>query len=394
MTHFNPKTNSLTVETPRFHEGSHSQFILPTRMGFRWRHFNHRIAIWKFNLAQNGGDHPWADELRAHSLGGPFSEHLGKEERPRLKYGFDHVTADSVDQLGAARRKLNVIIDSSGIASGTRRFDREELCLSGYQDVVAVITGFGFDTSIPQNSFFPSGYHPAHGYLTRGLGGRVAVTEITDREIEISYWLRYGFGAAMDRPRHNEALLDARVGGELDLALLGTSEVPIQRGDVHYELEYDEPAIAVQQPIDPAPKRLQRIRLDGKPSAPAGLYGIQAFNFELTPHTSCEWNRNWPLGDQFRGEHGEYPKCGAPGYYIRELTVDLRREHFSPATGEATFLFDGYASNSTLSIPFHRMRSEFSGSMVWLQADVTTDSISFDSEFSTGASAFALADMG
>ncbi len=383
---------SVRARSPGFDRGAHPHFVLPHRMGYRWRYFNHRIAAWKFGLSHEGDDE-WADHLRAHSLGGPYSDGLVTYERPRLKFGYQRIEADSVRRLGAARRRLEVTLGPTGRIRLRRSFDRRELNLAGYPDLVPVITGFGFDTDVDQSSWFPGSYPPHHGYLSRGLGAAVETVALTERSVEIEVWLRFGFGAAMDRPHHNEALLDAQVGAELDIALIGASETPVHTGEVAYDLAYDEPKLGVEQSLPPASLDQQRIRLTGLHDAPAGIHGIQAFNFDLTPERSCRWNEDWPYGDDLRGEHGGHPTYGPPGYYLRELTVDLRRDTYDPETGEAEFLFNGYASNATLSLPFHPFCSRFTGRMVWLQTDATTRTVDFDSEFETGARTFPLAAM-
>lgn len=393
MERYCPSAPSVIVETPTYDRGAHPSFVLPTRMGYRWRHFNHRVAAWKFGLLRDGDGHPWADRLQTRSVGGPFSNDLLRDERPELKFGYQRIDVDSVERIGAARRRLDVLLDSPGAHRVDERFDREELDLSGYRQVVAVLTGFGFETDVPQPVSYPNAYRPGHGYLTRGLGARVQVSEVDERSIELSVWLRYGIGAAMDRPHHNEALLEARIGAEIDFALIGVTDVPVHRAGVSYETEYSEPKIAVGAPLESIPDRLKRVQLDGTASAPAGFVGIQGFNFELTPSTSCRWNRDWPLGDHLRGDDRGHPEYGAPGYYLRELTVDLERERFDPDSGRAAFLFDGFASNSTFSIPFHPLNSEFSGEMVWIQAPGERRDVEFASEFPTGTALFGLDQM-
>lgn len=389
----NPDVPAVHVQSPAFDERAYPHFILPTRMGYRWRYFNHRIAAWKFGLARNG-DHPWADALRAHARGGPFSENIGEEECPRVKFGYQRIEVDSIERIGAARRKIDVTIGPDGLYRSTFSLDRDALHLSGYSEVVPIITGFGFDTSIPQSRLFPSNYHPGHGYLTRGIGAGVEVADLDDRSLDLDLWLRYGFGASMDRPHHNEALRDARVGAELDIALIGVSEVPVSEGRVDYEIAHDEePKIGVEEQLPPAPERDKRLILQGTPRAPAGIWGIQAFNFALTPERDCRWIEDAPFGDDFDGPGGAHPEYGKPGFYIRELTLDLQQKAYDANSGEAAFVFDGYASNATMSIPFHCMHSAFTGRMVWLQTGGTTAPYDFSSAFETGVSDFAFSEM-
>ncbi|MFB6264079.1 MAG: hypothetical protein ABEL76_10715, partial [Bradymonadaceae bacterium] len=154
-----------------------------------------------------------------------------------------------------------------------------------------------------------------------------------------------------------------------------------------------EPKIGVDRPVPSVSDERARIELLGEPRAPAGLMGLQGFDFDLTPDRSCEWNRGWPMGDEFRGERGGHPDYGPPGVYLRELTVDLTRHRYDRDTGEARFSLDGFASNATHSIPFHPFRSRFRGRMAWLQIEGAGPPIQFDSPFAPRQRSFPLADM-
>jgi hypothetical protein len=384
-----------TIETPRA-DGADpvSNFVVPSRMGYRWKHFNHRISVWKFGLACNGGREPWADHVTAHSIGGPFSTHLLDRERPVLKFGFQRVDLDSTQHVGATRRRFDVSLDASGCHRGEYMFDREALGLEGYETIVPIVTGFGFDTDVDQPALYPSSYNPAHGYLTRGLGVDVRRVDIDARSVTIAVELRYGFGTAMDRPHHNEALLYARLAAELDIAFIGLDGVPWETGGVEYRLDGDEPKIGVDEPVPPADTDETRVQLQGRPRAPMGCVGIQGFDFDLTPTRSCRWSTDWPLGDHLRGDGGSHPVYGSPGYYVRELTLDVESKHYDPSTGRAEFAFEGFASNATRSIAFHPLEARFRGRMAWFQIEGARPAVRFDSDFPTGRSEFALDEMG
>ncbi|MFB6264080.1 MAG: hypothetical protein ABEL76_10720, partial [Bradymonadaceae bacterium] len=214
----------------------HRRFLIPNRFGYRWRHFNHRVALWGFHLDQNRS-HPWADHLTARAAGGPFSTGLGPVEQPLLRFGYQRVDTGTDEATAAARCDIETTIGPDGADRGTFLLDRAELGLEHCDDVTAMLVGFEFDTDIPQPGHFPDAYDPAHGYTTRGLGVDVEVTAIDDGAISLDYWVRFGFGAAMDRPYHNEALLDARVGVEVHVALVGSSDLPIRTGSADYLLE-------------------------------------------------------------------------------------------------------------------------------------------------------------
>lgn len=384
----------IIVRSPSFDERALPSFIIPQRMGYRWKHFNHRISKWKFGLARNGSGHPWADHLAAHSVGGPYSTGLVSGEHPSVKFGFQRVELDSPRTVGAARRQLTVTLGPSGVFHGRHTFDRRALNLRNYKSIVPLITGFGFDTDVRQPNVYTSAYDPAHGYQTRGLGAGLDVVEMDEHSVTVAFSLRYGFGSSMDRPHHNEALLDARVGAELDIALVGVNDVPVHCGEVGYEMDYEEPQLAIEQAIAPAPDHQKRVVIDGAKGAPEGIVGLQSFNFDLTPSRSCSWNDDWPGGDELRGGNGGHPRYGQPGYYIRELTLAIDREAYDSSSGKASFLFDGYASNATHSIAFHPMHSRFEGRMVWLQTDGALGPHTFARDFETGRSEFSLLDFG
>lgn len=385
---------AVHVRAPAFDERALPSFIIPHRMGYRWKHFNHRISVWKFGLARaDNPGHPWADHLSAHTVGGPFTVGSVSGEHPRVTFGYQRVELDSTRRLGAARRQILVTLGPDGHYRGRHTFDRRAINLRGYSRVVPLITGFGFDTNIEQPKLYTPKYDPSHGYQTRGIGARVKVVDIDEESVTLEFALRFGFGSSMDRPNHNEALRDARVQAELDVALVGVNDVPIHTGEVGYDLEYDEPLIAVEQDIPSPPEDRTRVTLQGDPGASFGFTGMQSFNFELAPRRSCGWNAGWPMGDDLRAEAGRHPIYGPPGYYIRELALHLELESYDAETGEASFQFEGYASNSTRSVAFHAMRNNFSGRMAWVQADGSAGRHRLTRAFPTGSSRFSLLDF-
>lgn len=358
-----------------------TQFVVPTRMGFRWRYFNHRISNWSFDPTPEG-------RLDVKARGGPYSARLGEEEYPSLDYGFLRVAGDRRYGPVATPRSLEVVVGPSGLYCARHRWGIDELGLGAYDRVVALLYGFGFDTGIPQTSQYPAGYSAANGYLSRGLGAGVRVVSRTDDEVEVGYWLRYGIGTSLDRESHNEATLEARIGGRIDMLLVGFDGDRPEHGRVEYDLEYSEPRIAVEQEIaGPRPEQ-RRVQFERARPRGFGVYGLQAFNFNLTPRRSCRWTRDWPLGDEMRADRGGPRAYGPPGYYVREMTVSVDRNSESDAGGD--FELEGYASNATYSIPFHRFRSHFAGRMIWLPARAEVERGERSGPFTTGAASFSL----
>lgn len=358
-----------------------SEFVVPTRMGFRWRYFNHRISNWSFDPTPEG-------RLDVEARGGPYSAGLGEQEYPLLDYAYLRVDGDDEGGPVATAKSLEVVLGPSGLYRGTQSWDIEELGLAGYDRIVALLYGYGFDTGIPQTSHYPAGYRASNGYLSRGLGAGVEVVSRGADRLEVGYWLRYGIGASLDRPAHNEATMEARIGGRVDLLLVGFDGASAERGGVEYELEYGEPRIGVEQGIAGPTEEQRRLRPSPSLGAAAGLYGLQAFNFDLTPRRSCRWTREWPLGDELRADEGGPELYGPPGYYVREMTVSVDR--VGEPGNESDFEIEGYASNATHSIPFHPFRSHFAGRMVWLPVDTEVVREERKGPFATGAASFSL----
>ncbi|MFB6371554.1 MAG: hypothetical protein ABEN55_00225, partial [Bradymonadaceae bacterium] len=84
---------------------------------------------------------------------------------------------------------------------------------------------------------------------------------------------------------------------------------------------------------------------------------------------------------------------GKPGFYLRELTVDLRLANFDAESGTGTFLFNGYASNATEAIGFWGLTSHFTGDFTWIQAGEVSESVRYEQDFETGTTTIDLADM-
>ena len=372
-----------------------SKFVIPHRMGYSWKKLNHRVSKWGFELT-GGKSTCRAKKLDATFVGGTFSTGgtANVDDTPKLKYGFTERTAGSSKAVGIARRTIEVTIDSSGLAKGTKEYDREALKLMHYEKVIPLIEGFAFDTDVKKPKDYPEDYDPAHGYCTRGIGASLETKELDDETVTLDYRLRFEPGLSPDREPHNKAVPHAKMKGRLDLLLVGTTTSPLETGSVDYTVKYPKPKPLEEDDHPPASETKQQIILKGASDRGKGLYGVQSFNFELTPRIDCGSNGDCPEGETCNDDGSCTEKQGKPGFYIREISVDTKLKSFDESTGEATFLLNGYASNSTTFVGFWGMKNHFTGRIAWIQTGDAPDAVRHEEEFETGSSTFELSEMG
>lgn len=373
---------------PRYDEAACADAVVPHRFGFRWELVNHRVSKWDLQLTEAGREDCRPRMLETEVVGGTFS--TDDSDTPTLKYAFQDRTADSSQRFGTARRSLNLTISPEGVAEGTKTLDRADLNLEHFPRIVAFIDGFRFDTDIEQPESYPEDYNPAHGYTLHGVGASVEIEETSAESIELSYRLRFEPGASPDREKLNRTLAHAQVGGRLDLLLVGTSS-PVQTGSVETTASYPKPD--PQSAFEPPPEEQRRVELEGEPGEPAGIYGISSFDVDLTPQIECSSDSDCPEGETCESGGDCTETLGDPGFYLREITVDLELLNYDRAAGEATFLLTGFASNSTDFVAFWPMQTEFTGRMRWIQVGGASGSVRYDRAFETGKTVFPLVDM-
>ncbi len=373
-----------------FDEEACSEFVVPSRLGFRWDAINHRYSSWNHELGREDDQRCRATRLAVSHVGGDFSE--GNDETPHLKYGFRERTGSPPAGVGAARRQIDVAIGPDGEAVGSETFQRADLNLREYEDVVALVEGFGFETDVEQSNDYPDDYDPGEGYTLHALGASLDA-DAREETVELDYRLRVQPGASPDRTTHNEAVPHARLEGRLDVLLVGVGDAARTDGSVEYSYAHEKPTAFEPDDFSPAPEDDQRIALDGAPGFAPGMFGLRSFEFELTPDRECESADDCPEGESCREDATCTREIGPPGFYLREMTVDLDLESYDAESGEATFLLNGYASNASEAIGFWPMRVEFSGAMTWLQTDSVSETYRSESPFETGETNFELDDM-
>lgn len=382
--------DSGSSEGPRYDESACANAVVPQRFGFRWEKVNHRISKWDLQLTESSEEDCRPRLLKTEIVGGNFSE--DNIDRPTLQYGFQDRTAASARQLGTARRSLEVTISPSGVASGTETFDRDALDLQHFPRVIALIDGIRFDTDTEQPDSYPDDYNPAHGYTVHGIGASAEVSDLSEESVHVSYRLRFDPGASPDRDKLNRALEHARVEGRLDVLLVGTS-APTHAGSVSTTITHPKPENGKDRRFAPPPEQERLIALKGEPERPVGLYGLSSFEFELTPQINCEQDSDCPEGEACRSDGSCTEKFGEPGFYVRELSVDLRLDDYDRSSGEGLFVLTGFASNTSEFVAFWSMQTDFEGSMRWIQTAGASGAVRYSRDFQTGAATFPLVEM-
>lgn len=376
-----------------------SSAVIPNRLGLAWKELNHRYSVLDLQLGETSSEDCLPERLQTEFIGGPYSGSSGSsgsggiDDTPILEYGFQTRDSTGEPDVAFVRRNFKRTFEASSDLEETRTYTRESLQLRGYENVVAVIEGFRIDTDVEQVEDYPEDYDPAHGYTVHGLGASVDVTTVTDGEIDLHYRLRFEPGPSPDREDLNRAVEHARVSARLDILLIGLSEAPTTSGSVDYRVEYPEPKVGEDDDFPPPPEQKRRIVLEGTPDRPRGFWGIGAFDFELSPRIDCTSDRDCPASERCLETGRCTDDLGEPGFYLRELSVDIALEEYDRAEGTAAFLFDGYASNATNLVGFWPMRSDFTGTVRWIQAENASPQIRYESEFETGRADFALDEM-
>ncbi len=377
---------------PTFNRDACASLVAPQRMGFRWETLNHRVSLWSVGLERDGCK---PRSLEAGVVGGNFSTGEGPaiSDTPSLKYGFQSYRADSPDPIGVAHRTFASTLGDTRQVEKTVTFQRESLELEHYERIVPILEGFEFRTDVEQSDTYAEDYNPARGYTLAGIGVSVEVVEQSSSRVHLRYRIRFQPGASADRLEHNRAVPKARIGARLEVALIGTPSGRVRTGSTDYELAYEKPEPGEESLERPSAEQA-RIELSGQSGGPRGFWGLQRFDVQLEADVTCDRNGDCPKGDTCQQSSSQCRQTfGPPGFYMRELTVDLTRESYDAETGRAAFQLEGFASNTSDFVSFYSLRSQVSGRMAWFQVGGAGEPRRFERTFETGRTSFDWASL-
>lgn len=343
------------------------EVVLPTGLGLGWTELNHRVSRWGLRLDR---DDCLAETLVVDHVGGSYSDGALREDVPMVDFGYQtYATGDGV----AARVSVQTTIDRS--EKGDRVvFSRDELGFADERHVVAFVEGVRFDTAIEQADDYPTHYDPALGYTTRGFGARVeARTDGPD--VELTYSLRFATGGTVDRPFMTAASRRARIGCELDVVLVATTQRPR--------------SFATRVPLvsDVTARSGSEFAV---PSGATGMHGITGFEYRFAFGETCRSTDECTMGGQCSTALAEciYPFVGELADYLRHAKFELRRTAIED--GGASFEWSATASNASDVLEYHELRGTFLGEGAWIPSGKTLTEGEVRANFETGRQRFEL----
>lgn len=364
-----PDDGALCLDDAPVAANACSRAVVPTRMGFAWEALNHRISTMDTRLDYGCG----ATEGRTTIIGGDFTTGEVMDDDALLRWRQLELDATDLGDCGPrfGRVSLETVVTAPTYTERMRRtVSRSGLGLRSRGTVHGVIQGFGFDTRGGRLEGFPEDYNPDHGYTTRGYGMEVHVRDLGGDELEVIVDVRFEPGLSHDRENHNEAMPFAAIATRVDVLLVDSVRTPVHTGGVSYVTEHPAPPFGRDVPVPPPPEEARRVVLQGTPGAPEGFWGWRKFDFLLEPPEACSRRSDCARGNVCTEEGVCSRDAGVPGYYIREISVDLDLLDFDAQSGIATFDVLGYASNATRVIEFYALQSTFRGEFTWWQAPV------------------------
>jgi len=348
-----------------------ASFVVPHQFGFEWTQLNHRVSVWSNRLSPLGNEACVADTLDMTVIGGDFSTGERFDDNPVVQFGYQPITRSTTTPFGASRLSVELNLPPPGLSTRHLAIDRTTHHLLGYADVHALIEGFSFRTDVEQTAEYPDSYDPAHGYTSRGLGIELTVTEVTESAVHLQVDVRFEHGLS-DRDKMNAAIPYAKTAAIVDVLLIGTTtSVPVRTGEVLYDLNYPLLDPLSKERFEPASEEKQTVVLKGKANKGIGHYGWTALDFHLAPSSDVDPN----------GDHG---------YYIRAFHADIDLKQYDSNNGEATFLMNGYASNTSEAWSYYALNHTFQGKMAWFQWANSADTVSLTPSINTGSASVPL----
>ena len=381
-----PPNPQMPPPGPAFDEAACAEFVVPHRMGLRWRLLNHRVSTWSVRLDR---DDCLADTLEVTSIGGDFSTGETADDQPSLAYAFRRVKA-SPEELGVARVSIETEVGPDDREEGTVDVDRAKLNLRNYPHVAVLIEGIEFVTDIPQDADYPESYEPAHGYTMRGFGAGATVESADAATVRVKWNLHFEPGPSADREPVNAAIDHAKVAAKLDLLVVGLAKVEPVEAHVEYSQSHPPPTPLVDQEIPHADEETQTVAMTGR--AADGFWGFSSFDFALQFDGACEEHSDCVFYRAFANACREDDTCGEggsePGDYLREIYVSMDLAERNEA--EAKFHVDGFISNASRFLANYALAYDFAADVVWVPVGEATPG-AIAEEFETGEKEWPLA---
>jgi len=226
---------------------------------------------------------------------------------------------------------------------------------------VEVLTGLELDTDVEQGPDYPDEYDPAHGYTSRGITARV--TDRDDGGVDVEVAFEHG---PADRPPMNEAIPFAHTRAVVRHATVEVTDGHLTRHQKTLHLSYPEQELLDTSPLPHGEDAELATEIQGEPGFEHGMVLLTGMAFSLFAYVDY-------------------------GDYLRELSVRPRQLSYDPASGKATLLVDGYASNSGfLTMAAMDAQMVFDLVLVQWNGGGAPRQVAFESSFDTGEATFSL----
>lgn len=361
-----------------------SAATIPIQLGFAWGALSHRISAVDFQLDYGCG----AKSGRAEVVGGDSSSGGLMADDAQLRWTQLEVDSAELGDCGPRFGRLSLDAEVRApdfVVRVSRLVSRSAHGLRPGGDVQAVIQGFAFDTRAGGLEGYPEDYDPRQGYATRGYGIEVHVRSLSRDELEVIVDVRFEPGLSHDRADHNRAIEFAAIAARVDVLLVNADRSGAHLGAVQTTQEAPAPPIGRDTHVEPPDEQARLVELRGRPGAGPGFWGWRKFDFVLAPPENCTKSSECAKGNSC--EDGTCSRAaGVPGYYIRELSVELAQLSYDHESGVAVFDALGYASNATRAVELYALDHRFKGEFLWWPGSAAAVSREHSRSFESGQS--------
>jgi hypothetical protein len=236
-------------------------------------------------------------------------------------------------------------------------------------DHAVVLDGLELTTDLPQSAGYPAEWSPDRGYASRGMGAAIESVTRMGTTLRVTVAARFEHGR-LDLPTlfpgHDQAIAVARTRARVGV-LVVAADAPVARASVSYRIAGGRPDPLERGMPCRAPEAETALEIAGSAGLERAIVGLESFDVAL-----------WP----------DQPGVGDA---LREISIRVRGLAYDGATGRATMLVDGYASNDG---PFPRRgmdaRIEATVALAQWSGGGPVVAVSFAAPASPGLTPFAL----